>query len=43
MANVQPLRREDLPQYEDLFKIYEQQMGFVRSGPPVRLILSSNP
>lgn len=29
MANVQPLRREDLPQYEDLFKIYEQQMGFV--------------
>lgn len=29
MANVQPLRREDLPQYEDLFEIYEQQMGFV--------------
>jgi uncharacterized peroxidase-related enzyme len=29
MANVQPLRREDLPQYEDLFKVYEQQMGFV--------------
>lgn len=29
MANVEPLRREDLPQYEDLFKIYEQQMGFV--------------
>ena len=29
MANVEPLRREDLPQYEDLFKVYEQQMGFV--------------
>jgi alkylhydroperoxidase family enzyme len=29
MANVKPLRREDLPQYEDLFKTYEQQMGFV--------------
>ena len=29
MANVKPLRREDLPQYEDLFKAYDQQMGFV--------------
>jgi uncharacterized peroxidase-related enzyme len=29
MANVKPLRREDLPQYEDLFKTYEHQMGFV--------------
>ena len=29
IANVQPLRREELPQYEELFKIYEQQMGFV--------------
>ncbi len=29
MANMQPLRREDLPQYEDLFALFERQMGFV--------------
>lgn len=29
MAHVEPLRRDDLPQYEDLFEIYEKQMGFV--------------
>jgi uncharacterized peroxidase-related enzyme len=29
MANVKPLRRVDLPQYEDLFKVYDEQMGFV--------------
>jgi len=29
MANITPLRRQDLPQYEDLFVLFERQMGFV--------------
>jgi uncharacterized peroxidase-related enzyme len=29
VANVSPLRREDLPDLEELFRIYDESMGFV--------------
>ncbi len=29
MAHAHPLRRQDLSQYEDLFEMFDEQMGFV--------------
>ena len=34
MANLNPLRREDLPQYEEMFATMEQRAGFVPNAFP---------
>ena len=34
MANLNPLRREELPQYEEMFATIEQQAGFVPNAFP---------
>ena len=33
MANMQPLRREDHPELEELFRLYEDTMSFVPNSP----------
>jgi uncharacterized peroxidase-related enzyme len=40
VTRVAPLRREDLPQYDDLYELYEQTMGFV---PNSFLVMARRP
>jgi hypothetical protein len=34
VANLNPLRREDLPEYEEMFTALEQRAGFVPNAFP---------